>query len=264
MRTSSGGADVTGSGTALASGETGTSEQKAYAFDNSTATYWQTASGSSGAWLGYDFGAGNEKEIVEISLQALSGYASRMPREADVQYSDDGSTWTTAWSFSFTSWTNAAQVFTRPSAVDSRYWRVRPNVLQSGGQVMGCAELEMRSTAGGADQTGSGTAISRTFFDASHVAANAYDNSTATEWSGANAISGVVQSDWLGYDFGAGVTKDIQQLAYTARSQGGSFNNQNQSPTSGWVESSPDGVNWLSRWTFSGASYSVLATTLLP
>jgi hypothetical protein len=236
----------------MASGETGSSEQKANAFDNNVGTYWQTASGSAGAWLGYDFGAGNEQTIVEISLQALSGFASRMPREFDVQYSDDASTWSTAWSCSFTSWTNAAQVFSKPSAVDARYWRLRPDTIQSGGQVMGCAEMEMRATAGGVDQTGSGTAIARTSFSGSFLPANAFDNNVSTEWSGANAVSGVVQSDWLGYDFGAGATKSIQQIVYTARASGA----VNQAPLSGWIESSPDGVNWLSRWTFAGLSWS--------
>lgn len=258
LRTSAGGADQTGSGTASASAQN-VGEEASKAFDNSTATYWQGNITNGAGWLKYDFGAGNDKDIVEFAMQALSGFASRMMKEIDVQSSPDDATWTTVWSVSQPTWTNAQQVFTKPTAANHRYWRLRPNTLQNGLQVMGAAELEMRSTSGGADQCTGGTALSRTAFSG-FPASNAFDNSTATEWSGANAQANVVQSDWLGYDFGSGVTKDIVQLAYTNRT---GTSERLQAPTAGWIESSSDGINWLSRWTFSGASYSGGLVTVL-
>lgn len=260
MRSSAGGADQTGSGTGSASGQN-VGEEAPKAFDNNTATYWQGAFSPNlgGVWLKYDFGSGNDKDIVEIAMTPLSGFSSRMFHEMDVQSSPDDSTWTTIWSISQPTWTNAQQVFTKPTAANHRYWRLRPDVLQGGGQVMGCAELEMRATVGGADETGSGTGISRTSFSGSFLPANAYDNSTANVWSGANAVAGVVQSDWLGYDFGSGITKDIAQLAFTARTSP----DHAQGPVSGWIESSTDAINWLSRWTFSGKTYTSLGTTLI-
>lgn len=252
MRTTAGGADVTGTGTAMASGETGPSEQKAYAFDNNVSTYWQVSGTGAGIWLGYDFGVGNNKDIVEISMQPLSGFSARMMREFDVQYSDDATTWVTAWSCTFTSWTNAAQVFTKPGGTPSRRWRLRPNTLQNGSSTMSCAEMEMRATSGGADQTGSGTATARTTFGSipgTNDPSKAFDNNTATLWSG-NAD--VAQCGWLAYDFGSGVTKTIQEIMFTARNDL-SFT---QSPTAGWIESGDDGINWISRWTFSGLSWT--------
>jgi hypothetical protein len=258
LRTSSGGADATGSGTASASSVDGTNTA-AKVFDNSTSTFWQSTfgSGSVGVWLEYDFGSGNDKDIVEVALTPSASFANRMPQEFDIQWSDDNATWTTAWSASFPTWTSAQQVFTKPSAVASRYWRVRGNVYQSGSTIMGCAEIEMRSTNGGADETGSGTPGSRSTAGGT-TAANAFDNNTSTEYASLTAA----QSEWLSYDFGSGVTKDIQEIAWTARVTGG-INNPDQGPVSGWVESSTDGKSWLSRWTFSGKSYSSLATTII-
>lgn len=244
LRTSAAGADQTGSGTATASAQ-GTGEEAPKAFDNNTATYWQASTGSSGAWIQYDFGVGITKDIVEVAMQPLSGFASRAMIEFDVQSSPDAATWTTEWSVSATGWTNAQRVFTKPSAVASRYWRLRPDVLGVG-NTMSCAEMEMRATAGGADQTGSGTASARTTFS-TQVAANAFDNNSSTFWSG---NSDAADSSWLAYDFGSGVTKDIQQISFQARGDGSFFNDQ--SPQAGWIESSADAINWLSRWAFSG------------
>lgn len=249
MAQSSGGADVTSTAFAIASGETGASESKDKAFDNNTAAYWQVIQ-TTGAWIGQDFGAGNEKDIVEISMQPLSGFATRMFRQFDVQYSDDNVTWTTAWSCSFTAWTNAAQTFTKPSAVADRYWRLRQSALVSG-LVMGCAELELRESVGGADATGSGTGIG----DQLTNIANAFDNNTATVWSGVSAAD---DSGYLGYDFGSGVTKTIVQVSFTARNDVNYF----QSPTAGWIESGSNGIDFIERWTFSGLSWTQGSTNV--
>jgi hypothetical protein len=250
MRESSGGADVTSSAFAIASAQ-GASEQASEAFDNNLSNYWQVSTGSAGQWLGQDFGAGNEKDIVEITMQALSGFASRMTRQFDVQWSDDSSAWTTAWSGTFTAWTNAQQTFTKPAQADSRYWRLRADALQ-GSSVLSCAEMEMRATVGGADQTGSGSGVG----DNTTGLANAFDNNASTFWNGAN-WAGVPDCAWLGYDFGSGVTKDIREISWTSRN--GTTADQN--PTAGWVESSSNGIDWLARWTFSGLGTWTLGST---
>lgn len=244
LRIAAGGADQTGSGTASASAQ-GVGEEASKAFDNNTGTYWQASTGSTGAWIQYDFGSGVTKDIVEVAMQPLSGFASRAMIEFDVQSSPDAATWATEWSVSAPGWTNAQRVFTKPTAANHRYWRLRPDSLGAG-NTMSCGEMEMRSTAGGADQTGSGTASARTTFS-TQTADKAFDNNASTFWSG-NADA--ADSSWLAYDFGAGVTKDIQQISFSARNDGSFFDDQ--SPRAGWVESSADFINWISRWTFSG------------
>jgi hypothetical protein len=256
MRTTSGGSDVTSSAATIESAHR-TGEDGFHAFDDNLSTYWQ-ADGTSGQWIGQDFGAGNEKDIVEITMQLLSGVTlSRGMREFDVQYSDDNSTWTTSWSVTTTWPSTAQQTFTKPSAVASRYWRVRCNLTYAGLSSMSCAEMELRESSGGSDATGSGTASASTTA-AGTAAVNAFDNDTSTIWSG---NSDVAASSWLRYDFGSGVTKSIVQVSFTARNDATLFN---QAPASGWVESSTDGVNFLPRISFSGLSWSQGSTNLIP
>lgn len=93
MRTAIGGADVTGSGTASASSEL-SPFFAANAFDNNTATTWYTPAVNIPAWVKYDFGAGNDKDIIQVALTCWA--AGEMARDFEVQYSDDNSTWTGA------------------------------------------------------------------------------------------------------------------------------------------------------------------------
>jgi hypothetical protein len=113
FRDAVGGADKTGSGTASA--------QTAYpgwpasqAFDNNTGTGWASNDSPVPQWIGYDFGSGNAYNIVEVYiLPRQDGNHNQAPTAFDWQYSDDGSSWTTAVTKSGITWpTNAAQVFT--------------------------------------------------------------------------------------------------------------------------------------------------------
>lgn len=252
MRTAVGGADVTGSGTAFRTSGSG-GNPASNAFDNSNATSTDIFSGGT---IGYDFGVGNAPAIVEVAITCSS---ANYLGEFDVEYSDDNSAWSYAFSGSKRSgWTTSvAQVFSMPSAVASRYWRLRANTIQSG-TTMACVECEMRETVGGADATGSGTASSSTFYPfGTFDASQAFDNNTGTLWSGDNG--GAAAGEWLGYDFGSGVTKTIAQISWRARNDG----NHGQSPTSGVIQSSPDGKSWLNRITFSGLSWSSGETKLI-
>jgi hypothetical protein len=251
LRTAVGGTTVTGSGGATSSAGTA-----ANAFDGNTATACNLTN-AVGQWLKYDFGAGNERDIVEIAAVCDSSSGTNL-NEFDIQWSDDGSTWTTAWSVSKpTGWTaGTTYVFTKPDAVASRYWRVRGfTAVGSGAEYV--SEMEMRSAIGGADQCSGGTAIARGWFS-TYVPANAFDNNFSTFYIG-NAVGS--ESAWLGYDFGSGVTKSILQVSYTTEpAGGGSYNN---SPSSGVVESSPDKISWLPRIPFSGLTWTSGSTNLI-
>lgn len=106
MRESVGGADVTSTSFATAS-TTAPSSLAEGAFNNSghsinSNNYWEPNAGPVGQWIGQDFGAGNEKEIVEMKFWQNASYA--LP-QVDIQYSDDGSLWTTVHSVTYTpSW----------------------------------------------------------------------------------------------------------------------------------------------------------------
>lgn len=256
MATSAAGADVTSTAFAIGSGsyQAGTASD---AFDNDftgDVLQWDITE-LPGVWVGQNFGAGNEKDIVEVRVRPNKDAANRTFGEFDVQFSDDNVTWTTAWSVTKTSGyvVGTTFTFTPPSAAASRYWRVRGENVSN----MSCAEMEMRESAGGADATGSGTPTASSTFDGTTGAAKAFDNSAATLWSSANVS--VLASEWIRYDFGVGVTKDIQEISYQTRNDAFFA----QAPASGWVESSADAVNWLPRKYFSGLSWSAGATNLI-
>ena len=63
-------------------------------FDGNTATDWANNGGLPGtpAWLRYDFGAGNEKEIDEVKITARA-YTGQGPKSFEIQSSNDGTTW---------------------------------------------------------------------------------------------------------------------------------------------------------------------------
>lgn len=109
MRTSAGGADQTGSGTAIASGNyTGYPPSNCY--DNNNSTLWTTFTvplPSGGHWIGYDFGSGNDKDIVEFTLRARNdGFHTEAPLDPIFEYSDDASTWTRAGDAGGAAWTS--------------------------------------------------------------------------------------------------------------------------------------------------------------
>lgn len=249
MRTSVGGADQCAGGTAI--GTAPTFGALANAFANDGATTWVRIP-TADSYIGYDFGAGNDKDIVEIGLQS-SGTASRMSTDFTVDYSDDGVTWTTAWRVfpgAFTA--GVMRSFAKPTIVggSARYWRLcyvgNQAAAQTTGPVVGTKEMEMRETVGGADVTGTGTA-----FASSNTTGNtpnlAFDNNNGNEWT-AGTVAGTYGTGWIGYDFGTGNDKAIVELVVGARS-----NSQNWGSMikNGSVEASPDGINWVQQWAFT-------------
>tara|TARA_R100001086_G_scaffold173243_3_gene94835 strand:- start:314 stop:805 length:492 start_codon:yes stop_codon:yes gene_type:complete len=107
-----GGSNIVAGGTEIAGSEAfgGTKEQ---AFDGDKLnSFWAGASGAVTAgtsWIGYDFGAGNEKDVVQFEITARSsgGNANQVWDEWDLEYSDDGIIWTNKNSYSdFTPWTS--------------------------------------------------------------------------------------------------------------------------------------------------------------
>jgi len=99
LRESEGGADVTGSGTASASSEYGAGYEANKGFDNTVAV-WASANNSYlNQWLKYDFGVGQEKDIVEVAIAAQSGLPKRTSTEFELQYSDDNTNWTKLYEY---------------------------------------------------------------------------------------------------------------------------------------------------------------------
>lgn len=109
MRTASGGSNVATGGTPAASSSYSSGYLPAKAFDGSTgADNGWTSNYDNGQpeWLSYDFGSGNDKDIVEVVLKApVSGLGlDRLPRAFLFQYSDDNAIWITQRAISGLVW----------------------------------------------------------------------------------------------------------------------------------------------------------------
>jgi hypothetical protein len=132
--------------------------------------------------------------------------------------------------------------------VSYRYWRIRFGAITGTARF---AEVEMRLTAGGADECNGGTAISST-----GTAADAFDNNTGTDWVSTTNDSNC----WIGYDFGAGNNKAIAEVLLRASSTTlptgcGSFA----------IQRSNDNVTWVDEsLRYSGHVYSLSAPLVLP
>ncbi len=94
MRATVGGADQCNGGTASASH----ANSNVYKlFDNNFSSYWNNGSPGVDTWFQYDFGAGNEVDVGALAI--LARYASQMPKDFALQYSDNGTDWTDAHSW---------------------------------------------------------------------------------------------------------------------------------------------------------------------
>ena len=86
-------ADVTTTGFATKSTESGPAPAT-NAFDDNSSTGWQAASGGSlPEWIGQDFGAGNAKAIVRGDI-TVGTYGASFPEDFKFQGSNNGSDWT--------------------------------------------------------------------------------------------------------------------------------------------------------------------------
>lgn len=90
-----------------------------------------------------------------------------------------------------------------------RYWRINNLTTPPGGYTT-VAEIELRASKGGADETGSGTASASSSYSGM-PASNAVDNNTGTAWTSADNTG----PEWWKYDFGSGSDKDIVEVAMT-------------------------------------------------
>jgi hypothetical protein len=260
MRTSVGGADVTGSGTASASSSfSGFTAAGAFANDGAT-TEW-ASNGTLVSWLKYDFGAGNDQAIVEIAISArTSTNVYQAPGPFKVQSSDDNTNWNDEWWIRYPGGANGhgyvsgtLKVFTKPvtdqapSASRYRYFRLSITGA-NGGAYVGAREIYLRTFSDSAEETAfaSGTATSRSNFSGLPPS-SAFDLTTA-EWASNNFGF----PEWVQYDFGSGRPVMVQWVGYQARSGVEST----QSPTGIDFQVSNNGTSWTTVKSVTPASWT--------
>lgn len=114
MATSMGGSDEIGSGLATASSQQATSGNTSAlaAVDGNLSTFWGSNGGALPRWWQYDFGPGNDFNIVEVTITAGSGVTQYHPTQWTLRYSTDGVNFTDVQTFIPTTWVaNTPQVF---------------------------------------------------------------------------------------------------------------------------------------------------------
>lgn len=102
MRITSGGADQCTGGTAFADSYYAPEGlTPASAFDDDNDTSWASNGTGTAGYIGYDLGAGNEKNIIEVLWRNRPLDGEQHPDAVTIDFSDTSSTgpWTTKWSF---------------------------------------------------------------------------------------------------------------------------------------------------------------------
>jgi hypothetical protein len=117
---------------------------------SSTAEEWATAQGSmAGAWLAVQLIAAYD--VTQFAITGASTY-TRSPVGFDLQYSDDGTTWTTLQSYTGQAWTNSQRkVFTvtATSVGAKSYWRILFVTLGTNTSYAGFTRWEILETVSG-------------------------------------------------------------------------------------------------------------------
>lgn len=209
LRTAIGGIDQTGSGTASASSQAGGFEADK-AFDNNNNTTWFTPGSNLPAWIKYDFGAGNDKDIVEVTLKAWNG--GEMVTAFQLQYSDDNATWIDKYRVETGGWaTGEVRAFSADfystSGGANTFWRVRTTAV-NGSSVFGLAELEFYS--GGINQCVGGAAFASSQQESPGPPALAFNGVKTDYWSASS-----ITNQWIGYRFASART--ITVIGITSR-----------------------------------------------
>ena len=256
------GGNIASGGTASASSESSADYVAAKGFDQNPATIsgagssvnqaWASSNTPPPHWLAYDLGVGNESVVQAVGLSAReSAFIGQTPVTFVVQYSDDGSAWTTLWSVSTSAWTQGEhRRFVNPSYSTGGYsgsphgshlyWRIFALQSETWTSAVAIGEVEMRATPAGADQCAGGTAAADSEFSGSFVAANAFDNSNTTVWSALDR--GNYNWGWIRYQFASAV--EVAEVKIRARHDVA----PTTSPEIFWVQHSDDGVTWTTAW----------------
>jgi len=260
------GADQTGSGTASVDSNAGLGQVASNAVDDelldANANIWASTNTAFPHWWKYDFGSGNNVDVVGVSIIArgdgpdgVGGTVNNMaPRDFDVQYSDNDSTWTTRWSETSRSFTRyqfrhfragTAASYSGSPHGSHQHWRIRM-VEDNGGNISSASEIEMRATPSGSDQCSGGTPISDGDIGSGLVDDNAFDNNNTTFFGSTLTASGAA---YIGYSFASPVS--VAEVTWRSRGDGAA----DQTPRSFFIQYADSGSGpWTTAWGVSNSS----------
>lgn len=127
----------------LSSGDYGPAFAASYAFDDNNGTYWQanTILSTTTSYVGVQLTTAKQVHNVTIKQYQFTGSNIGYASQAAIEYSDNGSTWTTLETVTLAQNTNV-QSFDVPLTTAREYWRVRATAAVVGGYRWGVTEVE--------------------------------------------------------------------------------------------------------------------------
>ena len=211
-------------------------------------SFWSAADQSGmPQWWGYDFGAGNPRSLIEVGFTARSdnGTAANYytPTAFDVQCSDNGNAWTTAWHVDTTTWgSGETRAFNQPPPFAPgpyRYWRI--NVLSTNDtQRVNCGIIMLAEADGVNRATVPGSAYASSFYGGFPP------SNSIVDAGGGFLIYPGNGTGWWAYDFGAGNARYVQRISIAAGSD-----HPGGAPIVYQVQCSNtnNGTDWLTAWS---------------
>lgn len=203
------------------------------------------------SWIGYQFASAKDVR----ALNMMAHIENQGPYKFDVDYSDDGSSWTTAATYIYARWAfNVAHEFAVPSSGSHVYWRIRMREMQRHNTVLNVREIQFRQTAGVTEyntgQTYFGLPGGGTWNTNMSIA---FDGD-ASSGSTVNAVAvgptnAFVDEVYAGVIFGT--AREILEMAFTIDAS--TFNLAGPSALA--IEVSNDGLTWVEsdRYTSVGS-----------
>lgn len=255
FRTVAGGPSVVAGGTVIKSSEYNNTQFAAInAFAaGPTGNFWASSGGTIGVeWIGYDFGAGSEKDIVEIVyVSPTSDGSLRSPLRVAIEYSDNGTTWVSSFFQSLAAVVQGQSTTITKLTVTGghRAWRMRG--ITNNGDYFGCAEFGMRLVSGGTNYA----VRSNVLFN------SCYANDNLNYWSQA-ACDGVPDNlyiasgnspgvEYVGCDYGPGAAPNFVEFYVTSRSD-----QPNRTPNDIVIEYSDDLTTWTNYFSYTLGTFT--------
>lgn len=238
-------------GTAIASDDS-VGFEASKAFDG-TSTAWYADAASTDQWIGYHYPSA--KSVGKVRITNDGGYDNalgRSPKNCSLQYSDDGSSWSTAFTFVHHSLFDCINTYPENLAAGYHHmWRLFCQDNNGWATLIVVGEVELRATAGGADQT---TAISADAGDSSNRAlasSEAVGNDAWRAWGDDGAVScwagTSTTNEYIGIMLSTAIK--VEEIAVTS---GNTSHGDTRAPNQMHLDYSDDGgATWVTQKTFA-------------
>lgn len=214
----------------------------ANAFDRNNTTGY-AALGNANNWIGYHFASA--VAVTTVGVVGSGSFPANNAKGMLVEFSDDGTTWTTYYTFvdpggNLTAGTRRDfDIVPDNHDFDTdphRYWRIRILALHNNATYQEIEEIQFQNAAG-TDLTISGGTASASSTFSTYFPSFAFDNTTSFGW---RAGSNVAEA-WIKWDFGSGLEQAVEKLMLRAFT--GAF-----MPAAFAVEYSDDDTTWFMRY----------------